>query len=42
MDEAWTPETYHNTTQCHNPDDLDLKHYRRESHKTPSKVKFEY
>jgi hypothetical protein len=24
----------HNTTRCHKPEDLDLKHHRRESPKT--------
>jgi hypothetical protein len=36
MEAAWTFETsvlvtYHNTTQRHNPEDLNLKHQSRES-----------
>jgi hypothetical protein len=33
MEAAWTFEMmipYHNATQRHNPEDLDLKHHRRE------------
>jgi len=33
-DEMLAP--YHNTTQRHNPEDLDLKHHRRESFKSCS------
>jgi hypothetical protein len=37
MEAAWTSETfvyYHNTTRRYNPEELDLKHDRRESLKT--------
>jgi hypothetical protein len=37
MEKARTSEmvvTYHNTTRRYNPEDFDLKHYRRESLKT--------
>jgi hypothetical protein len=37
MEAAWTFETmvaYHNTTRRHNPEELDLKHHRRENLKT--------
>jgi hypothetical protein len=37
MEAAWYTETlvsYRNTTRHHNPEELDLKHHRRESLKT--------
>jgi len=36
MQAAWTSETLlsYSTTRRHNPEDLDLKHHRRESLKT--------
>jgi hypothetical protein len=37
MEATWTSKTmvsYHSTTQHHNPEELDLKHHRRQSLKT--------
>jgi hypothetical protein len=39
MEAAWIYETlvsYHNAKWCHIPEDLDLKHNRRENHKVLS------
>jgi hypothetical protein len=34
--------SYHNTTLRHNPEDMDVKHHRRENHKTCVYFAFRY